>query len=258
MEQRKRRTKIYTGPSGFAIMNNRFPVKRFLSQYPAGHKRPFLPVLYDFFGRSWKGVEAWLEEFWYQQKLLEFHLCFRNPDPNMARSARQIVRKLADINCPKTKLLICPILEDVADNKEWQQWAKKVRQAAPGIPLVRSSLSTKISGGRFEERHGEYPRYTNKPAKRTIANPDGCTTDFGDNEKYLYGRQDRHQFIMSPSDARRYIQRAKKSGRYAAAIWSAYQQGLQHTADWSSGLPVNQREFVVTDEAQEGMRQVLR
>jgi hypothetical protein len=221
-KQRKKR-KMYRGPSGFAIMSNRFPRKRFLSQYPKSIEKPFLPVLYKYFGVSWRGITLWLERFWELDKLLEMHLCFRRLDPHIARYAADIVKKLNDINPPNTRLLLCPCLEDNVPDKDWRMAAKKVRLAAPGISLVRCPLALMYKGGRYEERHTKRPYFTNKPPRRQIVNPDGCTIDFGDNENYLYDTPNRRNHILSFSGAKRFIQSFYEEGVYAIAPWSAYQ-----------------------------------
>jgi len=238
----------YKGVSGFAIMNKNFPIKRFLKQYPNDLDKPFLPILFNFFGRNWNGIDQFLEEFGDRPHLLEFHLCFRNPDPDMADHARRIVRQMEKRQNDNTTVLIDPILEDVCRNTdEWKQWARNVRKQVP-YKLVRCSLKSRAAGGAYQEYHGNNPRFTRQP-KRCIANPDGLSINFNDNENY-------HN-TMSVSQAKTYLQTYKNV--YAIALWSANQQGLGKQQGWSSTNPAPEhRNYIVTDEAINGMRQLLK
>ena len=113
---------MYLGPSGFAIMNKQFPVDRFLRQYPKDLRRPFLPVLYDFFGRSWEGIEQFIDMAGTRKHLLEFHLCFRTPSSEIVKFAREIQEAMGWIKKPKTRIIISPILEDnFKDDRDWRR-----------------------------------------------------------------------------------------------------------------------------------------
>lgn len=251
------RLKGYQGVSCFPIMNRHYPHGRYLKMID-GLDRPFLPVLYGVFGKSWKGIRGFLEQNADKPHLLEFHLCFRNPDPRMPRYAAEIERKMLLLGNDLTRVVICPILEDRCSNKEWNQWAKKVREKVE-FPLVRSSLRSNY-GGTYQEKHGKYPRFT-KSTQYTIANPDGCTIDFRDGENYLYANPNRKRYIMSLRQAANYVEAHKR--RYATALWSATMQGLDDTADWGEGAPPKTRfkgkkaKEIITPQCFAGMRRLL-
>lgn len=247
----------YLGPSGYAIMNSKFPVRKFLQQYPDSLNKLFLPILYPFFGKNWDAVTRFLVKFKDKKKLLEFHLCFRNPDPNMVKYAKNIVYEMERLQYSKTKIIVCPILEDNISDAEWKWWAAKVRCVVP-YRIVRSSLKFSATGGKYEEKHGKYPIFR-KPFRCCIANPDGVTVDFDDGERYLHNRSDRDRYIMDIEGAKKYIRRAKEQHLFAAAVWSANQQRLGQQADWGNKPPVNgpDVEYIVTDKAVKGMQEIL-
>lgn len=228
-------------------MNKNFPMNRFLMQYPTNIDKAFLPVLYGVFGKNWKGIKRFIKKYEDIPHLIEFHLCFRNPDPKMGEYARKIEKKMNKIGKANTKVIICPILEDQLGDKAWKHWAQQVRENCD-YHLVRSTL-VGSKGGKFQEKHGRRPNFT-RPPRRRIANPDGISIDFEDGETYFNQ--------MSHAQAKSYG--VKYSGSYAVAFWSANQQGLGDSTGWGGGgaPPPKDREFIVTDEAIQKMPELIR
>ena len=237
----------FKGTSGFAIMNKNFPVGRFLSQYPDEIEKPFLPVLYKLFGKNWRGVKMFCDKFKDRPHLVQFHMCFRTPDRLMGESAREVQAQMAKICNPNTRVIVCPILEDIETDKSWKPWAKLVR-ANCEFPLVRCGINSS-AGGKFEEKHGNKPAF-DRPAKKRIANLDGVSVFFRDGEQYFNQ--------ISVAQAQTYLK--AYDGSFAVALWSANQQGLGNSTGWggAGAPPPKQREFIVTDEAIENTRILLK
>lgn len=244
----------YVGISGFACMNRNFPSRRFLRQFPDALQRPFLPVLYNYFGKNWTTIKRFIKKFSDRPHLIEFHLSFRDIDPLYADYALEILSMMDYIKTPNTKVVICPVLEDVASDKEWRELAREVRFLTE-YEIVRSSLQSN-KGGNIQEKHGQFPKFT-KPNYKTIANPDGVSTDVGDGESYF------KQITILQS--KNYLERHVNDGRKAVCLWSATQQGLAKVKGWSTkGLPDPKNRFtglspkdIVTDKAIEVFNELL-
>ena len=163
----------------------------------------------------------------------------------MGESAREVQAQMSKICNPNTRVVVCPILEDVETDKSWKLWAKLVR-ANCDFPLVRCGLYSH-AGGRWEEQHGVKPKF-DRPAKKRIANLDGVSVFFRDGENYFNQ--------ISINQAKEWIK--ANEGAFAIALWSANQQGKNGATGWGDGLPPKQREFIVTDEAIENTRILLK
>lgn len=237
----------YKGVSGFAVMNKRFPFERFMQQYPKDIEKPFLPVLYGVFGKRWKNIKHFCAMYQDRPHLLEFHLCFRTPDPKVVKYAAKISKKMRKIGNANTRVLICPVLEDQMSNVAWRRLATKV-ELATHYPLVRCPIASPDRGGEYLERHGRDPAFT-RPQDQCIANPDGVSIDLRDGETYFNQ--------MSIDDARTYMQR--QNGVHAIALWLANQQGLGSGTGWGGvgAPPPKKRNFIVTDQAIKHIKELL-
>jgi len=235
----------YKGISCFAAMNPRFPVERVLDTYPENIKKPGTAVLDSFFGRKWKFTRRYLKQFSDRPHLIEWYLCFRNPKESIVKRAGVITRQMEKFGNEKTRVLICPILEDVCSDKEFRYWAKKIRKKTP-YPIVRCSLRKGARGGYYEEKHGKTPQYIKTPRRR-IYNPDGCSVDFRDGDTYFNKISVRKFKEIVSQDL------------YLWLIWTARLQGLADQKGWAdTAPPVADRRFWISNKEVEGYRRILK
>jgi len=241
----------YKGVSCYACMYQSYPCGRFLGQYPNDISKPMLPVLYGYFGKNWKCVDSFLDKFRERDYLLEFHLSFRVQHRHYRRRLKAVQQWGNDKGVPKARIIISPVLEDNMPDKEWKRYARIIRRIS-GYRVVRSNIYGRL-GGYYQEQHGAYPLF-HRPNKRTIANLDGVSVNFGDGERYFNQ--------ISKKGASDFISRNRK--RYGVALWSARQQGLNEAMQWGK-YPHPTRRFkglgpkeIITDRAIRGMRRLLR
>lgn len=234
----------FKGVSTFAAMNKRFPIDRVLRVYPKDIKKPGCAILYEYFGKNWTFPAEFCDKFQDRRHLIEFHLCFRNPAKNLAKRAERITEKMEKLGNDKTKIVICPVLEDVLTDKDYRRIAKSVRSATP-YKLVRCSLHHCPGGGFYEESHGATPYFCRTRDQR-IYNPDGTSVDFNDGDRY-FNKMSIEQFKTQ----------AKKL-YFAWFIWYAPLQGLGNARSWTDVKPVKDREFILTPRAFKGMKRLLK
>lgn len=241
--------KTYRGVAGFAIMSPNFPHERFLEQFPETMGRPFLPVLYGFFGKSWKGMDLWVKKFEDREMLLQIHLAFRTAKKSSYyhKAALSINNHMSKLGSPSNlKLIICPGLEYDFPNAKWKE-IKNIVQSTLAFPHTYSCnpLYPPAKIGMYEEVHGDSPIFS-KPMNRRIYNPDGVSVDFSDGEKY------------SPRmgvTAYKNILSSKQP--FAACTWSANQQGIIQGSS-SNQLKPKDRVFKITDQAIYQNRELLK
>ena len=233
----------FKGISTFAAMagKRRFPGEKVLTCYPKSIKKPAIAVLYGYFGRDWSFIRAFCELYQDRKHLVEIHLAFRDEPRNIIRRARVVTKRMQQIANRNTRILICPILEDNIPDQEYVRIARRVRKATP-YRLVRSGLYGRYVGGDFEELHGRTLGWHRKKSRR-IYNSDG-TSIILDGDQY-YSQMTIAQFkkISAPAG-------------YARYIWYAPLQGLQN-ARKGERRAADEREFILTDRARAGMKELL-
>lgn len=240
---------MFKGPSAFAIMSRRFPLSRYFEQFPKTIEKPFLPVLYGFFGKSWKGIDEYCDRFADRPHLLEFHLCFRKMrhDKYFKNSMRKIHTHMEQTKNPNTRIIISPILEagnDISDAE--LKHVIKLCRSIHKYPIAISSLRHGVTVGRFQEVHGANPGFT-VPNNRKIYNPDGTSVQFGQKEN-----------IKNKMTHVQWLANTHKHKPYASAIWCAEAQGLQNTNNSAHAPPPKQRDYVISDCVIDGMREYLK
>jgi len=234
----------FKGVSTFpAMAGSRFPMERVLATYPKDIRKPAIAVLYGFFGRDWSNIWLFTDRFKDRKHLIEMHLCFRCDPGNLVRRARVVTKRLQRIANANTRIVICPVLEDEMTDNAYLRLSQSIKKVTP-YRLVRCGLGDRYRGGKYEEHHGERPRWEKRKALR-IYNPDGTSVNV-DDDRYF------NQLSME-----RFKANAAQAG-FAWFIWLAELQGFRDCRGWTDTPPVLERKFTLSNEAQLNVRDLLR
>lgn len=256
--------KQFKGVSAYALLSPGFPIRRFLKCYVKDLKYPGTAILFNRFGRKYSHIKSFCRHF-SQKHCLEAHFAsgparrkrsfdvfdlYQNLSvseynkaiisgtlPGIEKEIHKFALNLEKNITDKTKLLICPELEDnLSDHAfcvmlnlfkaEFMRWS-------PQPTFVRSPCMGGSSlYGCYKEVHGR----STSPAN--VYNPDGVSVDFSDKEFYFD--------TMSVATLMKYMK--AQSGAKLRLVWCAWMQGADHATSFNYKKPT-ERKFVVTDDA---------
>jgi hypothetical protein len=257
--------KQWLGISGFAMLHPKFPIKRFLRQFPRDFKAPATAVLLGYFGARYANLKAFCEHYKNTFHLVELHFGFRDWTSReltewkpAARKKFQdkvlLAKRAMQRGNEKTVFILSPILEDDVSDVAFRRILNQTKKAFPDLLVVRCPIhkdpnKVKVRADYFE-RHGNmvswpvysegWADYDKQPASPSqfIANLDGDSIAFDNKEKY--------DVQITPNQGIQY--RDRHSQWFCTLSWSAEQQGLGGTGNYQKP-PVSQRKYIVRDAA---------
>lgn len=262
----------YFGISAHAGMHPKFPVNRFLKQFPDDLNHAAITILSGSFGWSSKLIRQFASQ--YPNGLIEVYLgngCARRSRPEKGDFApeysvkaydqaliskdksliRKIERRLGKIYsnifdlAPTCRHVLCPELEDNMSDEAAIAICKIIGRLRPDLELVRNPC-TRGHGTvprTYYELHGIH--YNGAPG--IILNMDGISLDAKDGSRFFQR--------ASESTVKRMLD---TSNALATFIWSARQQGYPNLSNWSQKPPKKSRTFEVSDQEITMIKQLLK
>lgn len=257
--------KQFKGVSAYALLSKEFPIRRFLRCYPINLHYPGTSILFNRFGLCFGHIKQFCRHF-SQKHALEAHFCSgparRNKSfdmydiyptfsvnnynlalvsgtlPNIEKKIHKFAVALKENITDKTKLLICPELEDNLSDKAFEVllslFQAEFKSWKPKPTFVRSPCTGGSNTfGCYYETHGRNTKACD------VYNPDGVSVDFNDKEFYFD--------TMSVVTLMK-LMKAHDTSKLRL-VWSAYMQGVQHNCSFAYNLPPTKRIFKVTDDA---------
>jgi hypothetical protein len=256
--------KQFKGVSAYALLSKTFPIRRFIRCYPFPIYYPATAILFNRFGVSFGHIKTFCKAFPIKHALEAFFSsgpARRNHSfdmfdiyqdlsvseynraiiagtlPNIEKKIHKFAVALRDNITDKTKLLICPELEDNLSDHAFcillNLFKSEFKLWKPQPTFVRSPCTgDKGLYGCYYERHGRNTKACD------IYNPDGVSVDFDDGEAYFD--------TMSLNSLTWYM--ANNKAAKLRLIWSANMQGNGHASSFNY-KPPTKRNFIVTDNA---------
>lgn len=262
----------FKGVSAYSMLHERFPIKRFLKCYPDDMAGAGTAICANRFGVSWGKLKMWCSHFktrhcveahfmsgparrnrswdmfdhYHGITVSEFNrLIVAGTLPKIEIKIHKFAVGLHSAVNEKTKLLICPELEDNLSNEAFKillgLFKAEFKNWKPRVGFVRSPCKggTDLFGCYYEV-HGRSTKSAH------LFNPDGVSVDFYDGEKYF----DTMSMITLMALLK------KHAGAKLRLIWSANMQGVGQAENFNYPPPTK-RAFIVTDKAQAYCRDIL-
>lgn len=264
----------FHGMDCYAGFHSKFPVKRFLRQYPEGLKRPGISLLFGTFGKNTQILEDYVTRFGAERHLIyiyfsnecsrrmgwklryeflptlsckdyTFNLEKRLIDRQVRHHAQQIIRMLEPFIQPTTTLVVATGLESSMTDKAHMILANLIREEFNALCQIKrcrlllsrnpsAPIVTNRAGAELIEIHGRFPN-------GDVFNMDGWSIKFGDHPDFFQA--------TALNEAKGHFRNANLFGKFAVFGWSATQQGVYGLRNFGVKVPHRKRHFVVTDAA---------